>query len=225
VSRALEARFLQAINEGTVYPFFTVDLNFETTVEVTLDDDGNVEEETTTSAPLYLWTGNGNVTIEGIEYIGTGQFLEISLFEESTDIVAKNAILTLSGIPSDLLSLALQIPYQGRKAVVQFGVFTLGNVPQEQGTYVLNEDGGKLKLENTNKSRSIVFSGFMDTMSITEVGDTSQISLTIESRLVDLDRARVRRYTSEDQQSRFPGDLGFSFVNSIQDREIFWGRR
>lgn len=211
MSRSLDTNMLQAIAEGTVYPFYTVDLMFDNVAGV--------------SSPLYLWTGNGTVTIEGNSYIGTGQFLELSAFEETTDISARNATLTLSGIPSDLLSLALQIPYQGRKCIIQFGVFTTGNILKEDGAYLLKEDGGKFILEATEKRRSIVFSGFMDQMKITEAGDTSQISLIVESRLVDLERVRVRRYTSEDQKSRFTGDLGFDFVNDLQDKELFWGRR
>lgn len=211
MSRSLDGIMLQAIAEGTVYPFYTVDLMFDSVTGV--------------SSPLYLWTGSGTVTIEGNSYIGTGQFLELSAFEETTDISARNATLTLSGIPSDLLSLALQIPYQGRKCIIQFGVFTTGNILKEDGAYLLKEDGGKFILEATEKSRSIVFSGFMDQMKITEAGDTSQISLIVESRLVDLERVRVRRYTSEDQKSRFTNDLGFDFVNDLQDKEIFWGRR
>lgn len=211
MSRNLDATMLQAISDGTVYPFYTVDLLFD--------------EVTDVSSPLYLWTGNGSITIEGNEYIGTGQFLELSAFEESTEISARGATLTLSGIPSDLLSLALAIPYQGRKCIVQFGVFTVGAVLRENGAYVLKEDGGKLMLEATDKRRSTVFSGYMDQMTISEAGDTSQIALSVESRLVDLERARVRRYTSEDQKSRFPGDEAFQFVNSLQDKELFWGRR
>ena len=65
----------------------------------------------------------------------------------------------------------------------------------------------------------------MDQMQITEGADASQISLSVESRLIDLERVRVRRYTSEDQKSRFPSDLAFQFVNDLQDKEIFWGRR
>jgi len=211
MSRTLDARMLQAISEGTVYPFYTVDLMFDDVTDV--------------SSPLYLWTGSGEVVIEGETYIGTGQFLELSNFEESTDISAKNATLTLSGIPSDLLSLSLQVPYQGRKCNIAFGVFTEGNILKEDGAYLLKEDGGKFILESTNKSRSTVFNGYMDQMTISEAADTSQIALTVESRLVDLERARIRRYTSEDQKSRFTGDLAFDFVDDLQDKEFFWGRR
>ena len=216
MSRSLHPVMLDAISQGVVYPFYTVELQFDTTT------DGNGQVLT---APLYLWTGNGTVTIDAKDYIGTGQFLDFSAFEETTDISARGASLTLSGIPSDLLSLALSVPYQGRKCLVEFGVFVKGSVLLESGFYVLKEDGGKLMLDSTEKSRSTVFSGYMDQMTITESGDSSQISLSLESRLVDLERVRVRRYTSEDQKSRFTGDQAFQFINGLQDRELFWGRR
>jgi len=59
-------------------------------------------------------------------------------------------------------------------------------------------------------------------MSIVENGETAEVSLTGESRLIDLERPRVRRWTSEDQKSLYSGDLGFDFLNSIQEKEIVW---
>ena len=218
MSRALDARMLQAIGEGVVYPFFTVDLDFAS---------GSVQygSETVESAPLYLWTGLGSIDIEGTTYAGTGQLLEIDTVEETTEVAARSASISLSGVPSSLLALALQTQYQGRKCIVQFGVYTNGGVLKEDGFYVLKEDDGHLSLEASNKSRSLIFSGYMDQMTIAEGPETSTIALSVESRLIDLERIRTRRYTSEDQKRRFPGDLGLDFVNSIQDKELFWGRR
>ena len=42
--------------------------------------------------------------------------------------------------------------------------------------------------------------------------------------LIDLNRSRVRRYTNEDQQIDYPTDVGFEYVQSLQDFEIKWGR-
>ena len=218
MSRALEARMLQALGEGVVHPFFTVDLDF---ASGTVDYGG----ETVQSAPLYLWTGLGSIDIEGTTYAGTGQLLEIDTVEETTEVAARAASISLSGVPSSLLALALQTQYQGRKCIVQFGVYTFGDVLREDGFYVLKEDDGHLSLESSTKSRSLIFSGYMDQMTIAEGAETSAISLSVESRLIDLERIRTRRYTAEDQKRRHPADQGFDFVNSIQDQELFWGRR
>ena len=64
----------------------------------------------------------------------------------------------------------------------------------------------------------------MDLMSIDDSGDTANINVTAESRLIDLDRTRERRYTSEDQKIDFPNDKGLEFIADLQDKEIVWGR-
>ncbi len=69
-----------------------------------------------------------------------------------------------------------------------------------------------------------LFSGQTDIPEITEAGDTATITITIESRLVDLEKKRVRRFTKEDQARDFPSDLGFDFVPKLQDAELLFGR-
>jgi hypothetical protein len=46
------------------------------------------------------------------------------------------------------------------------------------------------------------------------------VTLSCESRLVDLERAEVRRYTDADQQGEHPGDRFFEFVPALQEAEI-----
>jgi len=62
-------------------------------------------------------------------------------------------------------------------------------------------------------------------MNIEEQAEAASISVTAENVLVKLERPVVRRFTNEDQKSRFPDDRGLEFVASLQDKEIFWGRR
>ena len=52
----------------------------------------------------------------------------------------------------------------------------------------------------------------MDQMNIEESGETSTIQLLVENKLVDLERARVARFTSGYQKSIYAGDLGLDFV-------------
>ena len=183
MSRDLTTIVQNALDDNTVYPFFAVDLLF----------DDNEE--------LYLWTGIGEQEINGNVYIGTGNLLNISSVEESSEISAKGATLTLSGVPSELLSLALSTPYQGRKCNLYFGVM-----------------GDKT-------SYAELFSGYMDQMNIEESGETCTIQLTVENKLVDLERARVARYTSAYQKSVYPSDRGLDFVESLQTKELTWRRK
>jgi len=173
------SKSITGIDGSVIQPYYAVELLF---------DDG----------PLRLWTGYGDKTIEGNNYFGSGSVLSISGLEEVADMTATGCSVALSGIDSQIVSLALQEPYQGRSVRIFVGIE--GEDPVE------------------------VFGGFIDVMSIEDQGDTSNVSVTVESRLVELERVRPFRYTDESQKSRYPNDEFFSYVADIQDKEIVWGR-
>jgi hypothetical protein len=139
-------------------------------------------------------------------------------------MAVKGATITLSGIPSNLLSLALSTPYQGRIAKIYFGTFQQGSILQETGNYILLEGGGRINLESMSTGFNELFSGYMDQMNIEEAGDTATIEMAVENKLIDLERARVARFTSGYQKSVYPGDLGCDFIEDLQDKKISWGR-
>ena len=180
MSRTVPASILTALSQSEVQPFYAVEFMFDT-------------------APVRFWTGYGNRTIEANTYIGTGNLMGIGGLEEVADMSAKSANITLNGIPPELISLALQEPYQNRECRILFGVTNSSDVVE-------------------------VFSGTMDKMAIQDGGDTGTIDLTVESKWVRLDRANGRRYTSASQKSRYPNDTFFDYVAELQDKEIVWGR-
>jgi hypothetical protein len=65
----------------------------------------------------------------------------------------------------------------------------------------------------------------MDEMNIDEGAEFGTIELKVENKLIDLERARVRRFSSGYQKSVYPGDKGLDFVEDLQDKEIVWGRK
>ena len=181
MSRSLTTALADAIDEKVVNPFFAIDLYLQ-------------------SETIYLWTGYGELVVGDKTYLGAGSLLNISSVEETTEIEAKGATLTLSGIPSTFLSLALDEPYQGRECKIYFGV------TGSPSDYVE------------------IFSGELDQMNIAEEAETCVISVTAENILIKLERPIVRRFTSQDQKSRYPTDRGLEYIASLQDKEIFWGR-
>lgn len=173
-----------ALDDAVIEPFFAVELLFD-------------------DSPLRLWAGIGDATIDGNTYTGAGNLINISTVEETTEMAVRGATITLSGVPSSLLSLALQEPYQGRVCNLYFGVVS----------------------GSTYSNLTQVFSGYMDEMNIDEGGETSTVELNVENKLIDLERVRVARYTDGYQKSLYPNDKGLQFVESLQDREIVWGRK
>ena len=184
MTRTLPATMATGVEAVSIDVFFAIELFFDTTT-------------------LRFWSGLGEATIQGETYVGSGNMIQISSVDESMDISAKGATLTLSGLPSNLLSLALSEPYQGRKCK-----------QAENGDFLQTESGAyfDLTVGEPEAVMTEIFTGFMDQMNIEEAADTSTIALYVESRLIDLQKARERRYTSESQKSRFPNDRGFEFV-------------
>tara|TARA_R110001606_G_scaffold61261_1_gene143494 strand:- start:307 stop:993 length:687 start_codon:yes stop_codon:yes gene_type:complete len=207
-----------------VKPFFAVELLFQSGTEIGTDSDGN----TIFSAPLYFWTGIGDTTIADITYVGTGTLMQISSIKETAEIQAAGATLTISGIPADLLSLALSVPYQGRIGKIKFGLIDADNnlLELESAFNMLAESGIDIGLESVDQSNVLVdmFVGYMDQMNINEGSETSTISLSLESKLLDLDRPVVRRYNNESQKAFFPNDKAFEFLNDLQSKDLSWGR-
>ncbi len=191
-------------------------------------DNATVTGNTILSAPLYFWTGLGDTTIDGITYIGTGNLMQISSIQETAEIQAAGATLTFSGIPADLLSLALSVPYQGRIGKIKFGLIDADNnlLELETAFNMLLESGINIGLESVDQSNVLVdmFVGYMDQMNIDESPDTATISLSLESKLLDLDKPVIRRYNNESQKALFPNDKAFEFLNDLQGKDLSWGR-
>jgi hypothetical protein len=207
MTRDLSTVTIDNIDSDVVYPFFAVELQF---------DGANT---------LRMWTGQGTLVLQdGTQWVGLGTLLNISSIEETSEMAVKGASITLTGVPSAVLSLALSQPYQGRVCNIYFGTFSTGAILQEGGSYILLQDGSKINLQDGSAGFNQVFSGYMDQMNIQENADTSTIELLVENKLVDLERARVARFTSGYQKSVYPSDLGLDFIEDLQDKQISWGR-
>ena len=95
---------------------------------------------------------------------------------------------------------------------------------KETGNYILLQDGSRINVETGEKGFNQLFSGYMDQMNIDDGPETSTIELKVENRLIDLERARVARYTQYYQKSIYPDDNGLDFVEDLQTRKVPWGR-
>lgn len=156
------------------------------------------------SNDLNMWTGIGSLIYDSKTYVGAGSLLNITGLQETTQLTAQGITVTLSGVLSSLVAKARDEDYQGRTLEVLFGAI---------------DDNGVLLNDPV-----LMFSGFMDTMTITDGPDTATISITVENRLIEFERTRVRRYTAEDQRIDYPNDLGLEFVADLEEKEIVWGR-
>ncbi|GAB3282689.1 hypothetical protein GCM10027347_59070 [Larkinella harenae] len=172
-----------------------------------------------------MWTGIGTLTWGDRQFLGGGNFIGISPVNETQDLQAKGITLSLNGIPSSLISLSLNERSRGRPfRLFLASVSSTRRVATEQEPgVVLTEDGGVVLLENQLiDSPYRIFSGLMDVIEFTDNGQTADIRMSVENALIIGQRAKVGRYTPEDQKKRFPGDKGLDFINQLQDKSIVW---
>jgi hypothetical protein len=156
-----------------------------------------------TSTPVYLWSGAGSIVWSGQTWLGLGPLLSVSSTEETSTVEAKGITITLSGLDTTLLPDTLADFQLGLPVDVYLGVFA------SNGTIV--------------SSPISAWAGRTDQPTITIDGATASIAIACESRLLDMNVPAERRYTNEDQQMTWPGDVCFQFVDSLQEMTLFWG--
>jgi len=152
-----------------------------------------------------VWSGVGDLVYASVTFTGVGELGGISAIEESEETRANGIALSLSGISSSLVSSILTENYRNRNCTIQLALFA------------------SLTSTAPITAPAVMFVGRMDQALLDDDGETATISMTAESRLVDLQRARERRYTHEDQRTAYTADLGLEYVAGLQDRELIWG--
>jgi hypothetical protein len=193
--RLLSTAALAAIAAATVSPIIFVEIAFA-------------------NETLYMFGGVGTITPTGPAsnpaatfpygqtWTGLGWLGKISGVPQTTKIQAQNVTLSLSGIPSELMLDASQHVRMNGVATIWLGFF---------------DSNGNLILDPVQ-----LFSGALDVPTLTDGGETCDISITCENPLLTLNQAPNRRFEDCDQQIYTPGDLGFSFVDALANTELFW---
>jgi hypothetical protein len=157
------------------------------------------------SGAFRVWTGLGQLAWAGRVYEGIGDLGVMSEVEETVELRAVRLTLSLSPVPQEVIDIALsERSYRLRNARLWFGLL------DEAGAFVADPFP--------------LWAGIMDTMEVVD-GAEPRVTLSCESRLVDLERAEVRRYTDADQQAEYAGDRFFEYVPALQEAEIRLPRR
>jgi hypothetical protein len=150
-----------------------------------------------------VWSGIGNITTLSKTFAGIGTLGGFDSVTEADDVSARGLTFSLSGVPSSLVASALGENYRGRACAMWVGFCdaagALVDTPLE------------------------VYSGFMERIVIEDSGETSVLAIETENHLSELRRPRISRFSNEEQQRLFPGDVGLEFVAKLWERPIIWG--
>lgn len=147
------------------------------------------------------WNGIGDLPWNGNTFKGLGDFGGVSPVQETSELQANGVRFTLSGVPTDMVATALSKMRQGLSAKLWLGAFDVSSGALIADPYQL-------------------FSGLTDVPDLEDGDETATLGISVENELIDLDRTRTRRLTSEDQALDDPTDLGFDYVPSLQDKEF-----
>lgn len=185
MARSLTPAVIDAITAENVLPVIFAKMEFDT-------------------GSILVSTADRLLVFDSEIYQGVAGFGGVGQIEEAAELSANGMNLMLSGIDTNLLSIALGENYQGRPVRVWIGFL-------DRVTYQLID------------TPALIFKGRMDTMEI-KAGEKADINLICENRLADWDRPRVLRYNNETQKNLFPGDLGLQFAEQAAEKPIYWGR-
>lgn len=178
------------------------------------------------SGTLRMWTGLGSLFWGDKEFLGGGNFIGISPIEETQDTIAKGLVVSLNGVASTNIALALAERPRGRPFRLYLGVVSTRR-------YISTEDGdGRVELEdgsgyvllenNLVDSPYRIFSGLMDVIESSDNGETATLRLSVENILIVGQRTKLYRYTDLDQKKIYPNDKGLELINQLQDKELVW---
>ena len=105
------------------------------------------------SGNVYLNSSDRNITWGGNSYIGAGSIGSVSDVEETSELQAQGIKLTLTGIPSTYVSIALTSEYQGSATTQYLGFFNnnYGLVDDPFIIFVGKVDTMSISLSNTER--------------------------------------------------------------------------
>lgn len=159
----------------------------------------------------YVWSGVGPLVWGGKTFQGVGSLGSVGTVSEGVEVKADGTSVTLSGIDVDLLGESMTDVRVGAPA--------------------------KLWLAMLDQSMAIIgnpycfFKGEMDPPKIVlnppddggEQKESLSITIPLESRMLNMQRAGCRRYTQVDQRMTHPTDTAFRWVELYNDIALRWG--
>lgn len=185
MARGISSNLLTALTQREISPYYAIKMDFD-------------------GGTLAIWTGFGEKTLSiggsDVVFTGAQSLLSIGGVEEVADLSAKKVSLSLDGLDSNVISIALGEKYQRRPITILFG-------------------------EESVSDYVTTFRGKVDTLKIQDDGQLSSIELTAENDLIEVEKASRWRYTQESHKSRYPNDAFFQYVQAIQDVSLPWGRK
>ncbi len=201
MTRTLDATFITQMNSSAIQLAYFVEIEFN-------------------SGTVHFWSGLGDIVLDppdlespvsgGTIWTGAGNLIGIQPAREPIAVVSSGLSISLDGVDPAIISLALLDVRQNKPVSCWFGFMNT------DGTVVGGDSGPYL-----------FFKGKVDSMHVSPGPEAATIVLQAESELISLNRARIRRFTHQDQLIDYGAsgntDRGFEYVDSVSLWIGDWG--
>lgn len=159
------------------------------------------------TAPLRFASAGMDITYGGNSYIGTGILGGVERVTDGPGSNAGGLRFMLSGIPTEVLAIALAEPIRNKPCSLRLAVLDV--------------------VTHAVLDAPLIWTGTLDQMPISHQtdeagGSTCTVSVTAEHRGATFGRPKPFRYTEGDQRAAFPGDTSLRFVVSQANHPDVW---
>lgn len=155
------------------------------------------------AATVRIHNGVGTYTWNSQSWTGLGALGSVSTLEEGIELSPYSMSLELWALDPTILAQATTEPVFNRAVTIYQGF--------------LDESGQLIDTPHT------LWSGLGDHTALALGGDRDLVSLVCESELRFLDQANGSRFTDEDQQARYSGDVALEYLPQMVDASVVWG--
>jgi hypothetical protein len=137
-------------------------------------------------------------------FLRLGHLLSIGKITEDLNVNTSGTTITLAGADQTFISSYLSYPGFSHKVTIRIGRI--------------------YSADSSLHDITIIFSGFIDSYSISEDSSsgTSTLSLKATNQFSVFNRQSGRRLNDDDQQSIYPGDRGLMYTGELID-DLKWG--
>lgn len=149
-----------------------------------------------------LASGSVAISHDGQLYYGAGALGSVEAITDAVDNTTQGLRFTLSGVPSEYVSLALQDTARGVACNVRLAVL-------HPDTHALVD-------------APLIWSGVLDQMAISYGAGSCSIGVSAIHKGALLRRPKPLRYTDGDQQRLFTGDTSLRFLVSQSQKQDVW---
>ena len=152
--------------------------------------------------PVRAWTGLGDLTWDSKTWKGLGDLAGVSAIQERTGPEAGTMKLSLRAVAPEMRAIALANASAGRSVKVWLALFD-----EADGVWSVIADPW------------LAFSGISDVHRIAK----SIIEVSVETWLSRLKQPKISRYSHQEQQRMFPGDMAGVYAGEVGTVPLYWG--